>query len=51
MVCPVLRPMIPDFILGLNDVEQDIWYIIRDIRDPEYPHTLSQLRVIIPSSR
>jgi|LauGreDrversion4_2_1035121.scaffolds.fasta_scaffold11241_5 metal-sulfur cluster biosynthetic enzyme len=30
-------------------MEQELWFIIRDIRDPEFPYTLSQLRVLSPT--
>jgi hypothetical protein len=30
-------------------MEQELWFIIRDIRDPEFPYTLSQLRVLSPA--
>lgn len=33
---------------GLSPPEEEIWFLIKDIRDPEYPYTLSQLRVVSP---
>ena len=30
----------------MNDIEVDIWIALKGIRDPEYPYTLTQLRVI-----
>ena len=36
--------------LGLNDDEEEIWLLVRNIRDPEYPYTLGQLRVVSPNS-
>jgi metal-sulfur cluster biosynthetic enzyme len=34
--------------LGLSDSEEEIWLLLRTIRDPEYPFTLAQLRVVSP---
>lgn len=35
-------------VLGLSSEEEDIWLLIRTIRDPEHPYTLAQLRVVSP---
>ena len=35
-------------LLGLSSDEEDIWLLIRLIRDPEHPFTLGQLRVVSP---
>lgn len=34
----------------MSDIEEDVWLLIRSIRDPEYPYTLGQLRVVSPFS-
>ena len=34
--------------LGLSEIEEELWFLIRDIMDPEFPYTLSQLRIISP---
>ncbi len=35
--------------LGLSEEEEEVWLLVRVIRDPEHPFTLSQLRVVSPS--
>jgi metal-sulfur cluster biosynthetic enzyme len=33
---------------GLTPDEEEVWLLIRVIRDPEHPYTLAQLRVVSP---
>merc|ERR1719331_1629602 len=33
---------------GLTEIEEDVYFTARDVRDPEYPYNLGQLRVIYP---
>lgn len=40
------KPALDD--LHLSDLETDVWLMIESIRDPEFPHTLSELRVLTP---
>ena len=40
-------PDVDDF--DLNDTEVDVWSMLHTIRDPEFPYTIGQLRVIEPS--
>jgi metal-sulfur cluster biosynthetic enzyme len=34
--------------LHLSDLETDVWLLIEGIKDPEFPYSLSELRVLTP---
>lgn len=39
-------PSLDEF--DLNDTETDVWLMLQSIRDPEFPYSISQLKVLSP---